>query len=140
MDKKRLASRILKIGKSRVWLNPENKKEVSEAITAQDIRMLVRKGVVKKLPEKKTISINKNKRKEQGRRKGAKHSRITSKRKWIIKIRGLRAELKYLKEEGLIEKLVYNDLYRKAKGGFFRDKSHLKNYLERQELLKSAAN
>jgi len=137
MDKKRLAARVLKIGKSRVWLNPENKKEVKEAITAADMRFLVRKGVIKKLPEKKTISINKNKRKEQGRRKGGAYSRLESKTKWIIKIRGLRAELKYLRDEGLIEKKDYNMLYRKAGGGFFRDKSHLKNFMERAELLKA---
>jgi large subunit ribosomal protein L19e len=137
MDKKRLAARVLKTGKSRVWLNPDNKKEVKEAITAADMRFLVRKGIIKKLPEKKTISINKNKRKETGRRKGGSNSRLESKTKWILKIRGLRSELKSLREKGLIEKPVYNKLYRKASGGFFRDKSHLKNFLEREELLKA---
>ncbi len=137
MDKKRLAARILKVGSSRVWFNPENKKEIKEAITATDMRFLVRKGIIKKLPEKATIAINKGKRKEKGRRKGEKFSRLESKTKWIIKIRGLRSELKYLRDEGLIEKPVYNTLYRKASGGFFRDKSHLKNYLEREELLKA---
>lgn len=136
MDKKRLAARVLKVGKSRIWINPTNKKEVTEAITAQDIRFLIRKGIIKKLPEKKTIGINKKMKKEQGRRKGAGLSRLGSKRKWIIKIRALRAELKRLRDKKMIEKSAYNDLYRKAAGGFFRDKSHLKNYLERQELLK----
>jgi large subunit ribosomal protein L19e len=137
MDKKRLAGRILKVGSSRVWFNPENKKELKDAITAADMRLLVRKGIIKKLPEKKTISINKNKRKETGRRKGGAYSRLESKTKWIIKIRGLRVELKDLRDKKLIEKPVYNRLYRKASGGFFRDKSHLKNYLEREELLKA---
>jgi large subunit ribosomal protein L19e len=137
MDKKRLAGRVLKIGQSRVWFNPENKKELKEAITAADMRFLVRKGVIKKLPVKTSISINKNKRKETGRRKGQKFSRLDSKTRWVTKIRGLRTELKRLRDEKLIEKPVYNDLYRKASGGFFRDKSHLKNFLERGELLKA---
>ncbi|MGC9310644.1 MAG: 50S ribosomal protein L19e [Candidatus Aenigmatarchaeota archaeon] len=136
MDKKRLAARVLKVGESRVWFSPENRKEIGEAITAEDVRLLARKGIIKKLPEKASVSINKNKRKEQGRRKGAKHSRLPKKRTWIRKIRGLRGELKYLKDEDLVEKSDYNDLYRKASGGFFRDKSHLNNFIERKELLK----
>jgi len=136
MDKKRLAARVLKTGKSKVWINPANKKELTEAITAQDMRLLIRKCIIKKLPEKKTIAINRKAVKGQGRRKGAGLSRLSSKRKWIIKIRALRAELKDLRDRKMIEKPIYNDLYRKASGGFFRDKSHLKNYLERQELLK----
>ena len=39
-------------------------------------------------------------------------------------------------KEGKIEKITYIDLYRKSGGGFFRNKSHLHTYLERQELLK----
>lgn len=136
MDRKRLAARVLKVGKSRVWFSPEHRKEIEEAITAEDIRQATKNGHIKKLPETPNLSINKNKRKEQGRRKGAKFSRLPSKRRWIIKIRGLRSELKYLLEEDKIEKKTYNNLYRKASGGFFRDKSHLNNFIERQELLK----
>jgi large subunit ribosomal protein L19e len=137
MDKKRLAARVLKVGKSRVWFSPEHRKEIGEAITAEDFRNLIKQGQVKKLPETPTLSINRNKRKEQGRRKGAKFSRLPSKRRWITKIRGLRAELRFLLEEDKIEKKTYNNLYRKAAGGFFRDKSHINNFIERQELLKN---
>lgn len=136
MDKKRLAARILKVGKSRVWFSPKHRKEIEEAITARDFRALIKKGIIKKLPSKENLSIRKGKRKGIGRRKGAKYSRLSRKRRWIIKIRSLRRELKRLKESNLIEKEVYKDLYRKAGGGFFRDKSHLRIYLERNELLK----
>jgi len=136
MDKKRLAARILKVGKSRVWFNPEHKKEMEDAITAQDFRVLIKKGIIKKLPAKTQLSIRKGKRKGKGRRKGAKYSRLDKKTRWVIKIRALRKELKRLKENSLIDKDVYKDLYRKAGGGFFRDKSHLRIYLERNELIK----
>jgi large subunit ribosomal protein L19e len=138
MDKRRLAARILNVGRSKIWFSPENRKEIAEAITAQDFRSLIKKGIIKKLPEKPNLSIRKGKRKGQGRRKGAKYSRLDKKRRWIIKIRALRRELKRLKEEDLIEKEVYKDLYRKAGGGFFRDKSHLKIFIERNELLKKS--
>ena len=136
MDKKRLAARILKVGRKKIWFSPDNKKEIDEAITAQDLRSLIKKGIIKKLPEKSFLSIRRGGRKGRGRRKGAKYSRLDKKRRWIIKIRALRRELKRLKEQDLIEKEVYKDLYRKAGGGFFRDKSHLRIYLERNELLK----
>jgi large subunit ribosomal protein L19e len=136
MDKKRLAARILKVGKSKVWFSPEHRKEIEEAITAQDFRALIKKGIIKKLPDKANLSIRRGKRRGKGRRKGAKYSRLDKKSRWVIKIRALRRELKRLKEENLIEKEVYKDLYRKASGGFFRDKSHLRIYLERNELLK----
>jgi len=136
MDKRRLVARILKVGKSKIWFSPEHRKEIEEAITAKDLRALIKKGIIKKLPDKANLSIRRGKRKGTGRRKGAKYSRLDKKRRWVIKIRALRKELKRLKEENLIEKDIYKDLYRKASGGFFRDKSHLKIYLERNELLK----
>ena len=137
MDKKKLVARILKVGRSKIWFSPENRKEIEEAITAQDFRSLLKKGIVKKLPEKSHLSIRKTKKKGRGSRKGAKYSKLNKKRRWILKIRALRAELKRLKEQDMVSKEVYRDLYRKAGGGFFRDKSHLKIYLERNELLKT---
>ena len=99
-----MAARILKVGKSRVWFSPEHRKEIEEAITARDFRALIKKGIIRKLPSKENLSMRKGKRKGPGRRKGAKYSRLDRKRRWIIKIRALRRELKRLKEENLIEK------------------------------------
>ena len=96
MDKKRLAARVLKVGESRVWFDPSQKKDIDEAITAADFRNLVKKGAIKKLPEKKNLSIRKKETKGTGRRKGGKYSRLDKKRRWITKIRGLRVELKKL--------------------------------------------
>ena len=49
---KRLAAHILKVGKSRVWLDPTKFKDIDAAITKVDIRKLIKKGYVKALPEK----------------------------------------------------------------------------------------
>ncbi len=136
MDKKRLAARVLKVGESRVWFDPVQKKDIDESITAADFRNLIKKKAIKEIPEKKNLSIRKKETKGIGRRKGRKYSRLDKKRRWIIKIRGLRSELKKLLGEGKIEKSIYTDLYRKAGGGFFRDKSHLGTYLKRQKLYK----
>ncbi|MCK4429575.1 MAG: 50S ribosomal protein L19e [Candidatus Aenigmarchaeota archaeon] len=136
MNKKRLAARILKVGESKIWFDPDKKKEIEEAITAADFRVLIKKGTVKKLPEKKNLSARRGGIQSTGKRKGAKYSILDKKRRWIIKIRSLRVELKNLEEGGKIEKSIYKSLYRKAGGGFFRNKSHLKTYIERNELFK----
>ena len=44
---RRLASEVLKIGKSRVWLDPEFEDQLSEAITREDIRNLIDQKAIK---------------------------------------------------------------------------------------------
>ena len=49
---KRLAAQVLKVGQSKVWLDPEHLKEIKEAITKADIRKLIMKGWIKAKKEK----------------------------------------------------------------------------------------
>ncbi|MBY6294411.1 50S ribosomal protein L19e, partial [Nanohaloarchaea archaeon H01] len=49
---------------------------------------------------------------------------------WMSKIRALRSELKEMRDEGELNSKQYRELYNKAKGGFFRNKKHLNNYVE----------
>ena len=41
-----------------------------------------------------------------------------------------------MKSDGRIDDATYRDMYQKSKSGFFRTKSHVVNYLERNKLLK----
>ena len=54
----------------------------------------------------------------------------------MIKIRALRALLKKFKEDERLETSVYRDLYKKAKGNFFRNKRHMLLFIEQNNLLK----
>ncbi len=58
------------------------------------------------------------------------------KREWINKIRLQRKFLKELKDKKIIIPSIYQELYLKAKGGFFRNKKHIKLYLEEHNLAK----
>ena len=49
---KKLASRILKVGTHRVWVNPSKVKDVEKAITRIDVKKLIKQNVIKALPEK----------------------------------------------------------------------------------------
>lgn len=134
---KRLAAKILKVGEGKVWLDPKKTKDIEKAITRIDIKKLIKQNVIKALPEKlHRPKIRIKKRRSVGSRKGAKYSIVPSKRRWITTIRPLRRMLKELKKTGEIDNRTYRNLYMLVKGGMFRNRSHLKIYLEQHGLIK----
>lgn len=133
---KKLAAKILKVGKSRIWLDPSKKKEIEEAITRADIRKLIKKGYIKVLPEKVKKRKEKRKKRGVGSKKGSKYSIISRKERWVSTVRALRKFLKELKEKNMITQETFKKTYRLVKGGMFRSKSHLKVYLKQRGLIK----
>jgi large subunit ribosomal protein L19e len=142
-SQKRIASRILKCGISRVRIREG--KEVEEALTREDIRSLIRKGYVWKEQKKGTSKFNvkqriKQKRKGRmgghGSRKGTSGARKPGKKKWIESVRPLRRLLRELKDSGSMDNRVYRKIYLMIKGGAFRNKKHLLYYLSEHEMLK----
>lgn len=132
---RRLAAEILKVGKSRIWMDPEKLEDIKNAITKSDIKKLVRQGVIKAVPEKiKKRGEKKKKKKGPGRKKGRRKG--SDKRKWIATIRPLRKMLKELRDSGKITKSQYRQLYSLVKGGMFRSRSHLRFYLTQRKILK----
>lgn len=141
-SQKRIAAKILKCGVSRVKI--ELAKDVEEALTREDIRNLIKKGLIKKVQKKgqskaktKKVRLQKKKgrRKGPGSRKGGKSARNPRKRAWIKKVRPLRRLLTELRDNKQIKKTDYRKFYLKIKGGMFRDKKHLLLYLKEHELL-----
>lgn len=141
---RRLASRLLDCGENRVRFDDTRVSEIKEAITAADLRALVKDGAVYAAPVQgisrgrarkiRTQKI-KGRRKGQGSRKGRATARTVRKETWMHKIRAQRDLLAELREDGKIEKKTYTTLYRKAKGGFFRSRRHIMVYLEEQGLM-----
>ena len=125
---------MLKCGVERVWFDPDRLEDVASAITRQDIRMLIdQKVIVKK--QKQGISRaranvlmrkkRKGLRRGPGKRKGTASARLSSKQRWMTKIRAQRRLLKKLRTSGKINKKTYRKFYKLAKGNSFRDKGHL---------------
>ncbi|HWR25120.1 MAG TPA: 50S ribosomal protein L19e [Methanosarcina sp.] len=144
-NQRRVASKILKCGLDRVWLNPEASEEITSAITREDIRGLIEKGTIKAKPVKgvsrgRARALAAKRKyghcKGHGSRKGKKGARTPKKEQWMKKIRALRKRLKELRAEGALDKSVYCRLYRKAKGGEYRSVSHLNSHLGSEKLLK----
>jgi len=135
----------LKCGENRVKFDTENLQSIKEAITKSDIRALVKDKIIKKRKKagvsrttaRKTLKQKrKGRRAGPGRKSGTHHARLSKKRAWMNKIRAIRGLLRTLREKEVIDSKVYNMLYQKSKGGFFRSRRHIKLYLEEHKLIK----
>lgn len=142
---RRLAAQLLKCGENRVNLDPEHLEEIKEAITKADLRVLINRGIITKKRVLNTSRFWAKMRKEQkthgrrkglGSRKGKKTARSNPKRAWINKIRLQREHLKFLRNNGVISKGVFHEMYAKGKGGYFRSIRHMKLYLKEREIVK----
>jgi len=141
-SQKRMAAEIMKIGKNRVHISPTNLEEVKQAITREDVKKLIKKGIIKKKKingissfrkKKHTAQKKKGRRKGVGSRKGKKGARTPKKRNWINKIRIQRRFLLNIKNK--LKKGQFRRLYLMCKGGFFRSKAHLKLFINEHKLL-----
>ncbi len=131
---RRMAAEILGVGVNRVWIDPSKSEEVTSALTREDIKGLINRGIISKRPEKGTSRVRararKGKRGGPGSRKGTLKARLSPEDLWPAKIRALRRFLKYLRDRKIITRRVYRELYLKAKGGSFNSVASLKRYIE----------
>ena len=142
---KRMAAKILKCGENRVYFDPYLIEDISLAITREDIRNLIKQGVIQKKYKKGISKYRKNLRHERkkkgrgrglGKRKGTKHARTPKKRAWIRRIRPIRRELKKLRDRKLITPANYRKLYKNAKGGMFNSVAQMNRYIKEKELIR----
>ncbi len=143
INKKRIAADILKSGASRIRVL--DAKQLEDALTRQDIRNLIRKGVVIKVQKKGTSKAfskillkqkKKGRRSGAGKRKGTYKTRNPKKRIWIKTVRPLRKMLKEMLDNGQLDRSNKKTIYNMIKGRAFRNKSHLLYYLKDHDLLK----
>lgn len=143
-SKKRIASNILKCSEKKVVFNQARLSEIKEAITKRDLRALITDGAIIKKQDtgvsrarakKRQVQRSKGRQKGHGTRKGRKNAREPSKQLWVKKIRLQRKFIKELKDKNMLTAETFKNLYRKSKGGFFRNKRHLKTYITEQKLV-----
>jgi large subunit ribosomal protein L19e len=136
---RRLAAQVLKVGENRVWFDPTKSKEISDALTKEDVRGLIGQNLIKKsataghskgrtrlLKEKK----KKGRRRGFGKRRGTQKTRVDKKRRWIKAVRSQRAFLQELREKKTVSKTLYTKLYSLVKGGYFRGKKQIEGYIK----------
>jgi len=140
-----MAAAIMKCGTTKVWMDPDRLEEIAKAVTRNDVLILVKGGAIKSLQKqgnsrgRHTHLLNqrrKGRRTGQGSRKGPKYARLPKKERWIRTIRPIRTYLRQLRDETKIDAHTYRMYYRKAKGGVFRSKQHLKSHLIADNIIK----
>lgn len=138
-NQRRMAAAVLKCGEGRVWIDPDRAEDVAGAVTRSDVRRLVTSRVIVKKPARgvsRGRARERDEAKKQGRRrgpgsrKGAKYARLPRKQRWMRTIRGLREELRKLREAKTINAAKYREYYRRAKGGQFRSRNHLVSHMK----------
>jgi large subunit ribosomal protein L19e len=139
-SQRRLAADILKVGESRVWIDPERVDEVEIAITRGEIRKLIHEKTIRRKPEQGISRVRARahhlKRKKGLRRGPGKRSksRISKKEAWMKKIRALRRRLRELKQNRIITENTYRKFYGMAGAGIFESIAELERQIKSQGL------
>ncbi|HXG73767.1 MAG TPA: 50S ribosomal protein L19e [Candidatus Nitrosotenuis sp.] len=136
--KKRLVSRVVGVGLSRIKFDPERSDDIADAITRANIRSLITAGAITIKPAKGTSrgrsKFKKMQKKKRGTtpgsKKGRKGARVGKKEVYVKKIRALRRRLKVAKDRKEITNPEFWDLYRKIGGNTVRNIAHLLSLIE----------
>ncbi len=134
---RRIAARILNVGQTRIRI--QDAKAASEALTADDIRKLIKEKAVVSLP---TQGISRGKarfrqaRKHAGRgrgkgtKKGARYAGETHKMLWMRKVRSQRRTLRNNKYR--LDSSSHREIYRMVSGNAFRGKKQLLEFIQKK--------
>lgn len=143
-SKKRIAAEVMKTSPGKVRFADDALEDIKKAITRSDFRGLIAVGKITKSGKnlhsragarKIARQKRKGRRKGRGSRKGSKYSIVNRKDQWVARIRAQRSLLKDLRDNEIVSKKTYQMLCAKSKGGYFRNRRHIKLYLREQNLI-----
>ncbi len=147
-QKKKLAGKLLKTSPKKVVFAGDAIDDIGKAITRSDMRGLIAVGKVSKRlsnehsragARRNAAQKRKGRQKGRGSKKGSQFAIVTGKEQWMAKIRVQRIFLKELRDKKLVSTQTYRQLYGKSKGGYFRNKRHIKLYLTEHQLVRKTA-
>ncbi len=144
--KKNIAAKVLKTSPEKVRFAEDALGDINKAITRSDIRGLIAVGKIsRKRPSEHSrvrarenaAQKSKGRRKGKGTKKGRKFAVITRKEQWMTRVRLQRSFLKELRDKELLSSTNYRMLYNRSKGGYFRNKRHVKLFITEQNLIEA---
>jgi large subunit ribosomal protein L19e len=133
----RIASRLMGRGTSKIRIKKDAYEDASKAITAEDVRTMIKDGKIYAIKEKHNISIRSKitrLKKMKGRKRGIGSRRGTPKARRGIeykkKVRAQRRVLRKLKSEKVIDNESFKRFYALVKGGTFENKASLISHMK----------